>query len=582
MSDTHPSPEVDVAIVGGGISGIYTGWRLLTANLHESPMLKKWAGDRGQLKVAVYEGSKRIGGRLLSARPPGMPHVTCEIGGMRYVSSQTLVKGLVEDVLKLPRHEQVVDKPNNIAYLRGKRLRLSQLNDPSALPYDLWPIEAQWLRDKNNSTSGLIGWAMDQVLPGLVDLEGKAIYGDDLRDYLRAATVDGTPLYQLGFWNLLAKAMSNEAYRLSRTTVGYDCLGSNANAVDLTAEYFDFTPDVKYYLIDGGYDLVPWTLEDLFAEQGGEVVKGAWLHHFDTVTLDDGSQGVALSFRDGTKVVARSIVLAMPRRSLQLLRPTGPVLDPDRSPRFQYLLNSVEPIPLYKLCIAYPNPWWELYGVTQGRSLTDSPVRQCYYWATEGRQPGANPKNQNSVIMAYNDESSVSFWAGLRRLPVAAADVSEKPNLAAATPPEGHGPKAKVFQRKPIPHHVQHQMDAAPDDFVKQLRENWDDHKAPDAMVKEIHRQLVQLHGAEYAPAPIDAAFVDWSDDPYGGGVHFWNPGYQSWLVLEEMIQPVRDVPCYICGEAYSTNQTWAEGALQTAELVLKKFGLAAPAWVRP
>jgi len=100
-------------------------------------------------------------------------------------------------------------------------------------------------------------------------------------------------------------------------------------------------------------------------------------------------------------------------------------------------------------------------------------------------------------------------------------------------------------------------------------------------MVKEAHRQIMQMHNIQYAPEPYDAAYMDWSQDPYGGGVHFWNPGYKSWEVLHQMTQPVDDFPCYVCGEAYSTNQTWVEGALQTAEIVLqKRLGLRPPKWV--
>jgi hypothetical protein len=46
------------------------------------------------------------------------------------------------------------------------------------------------------------------------------------------------------------------------------------------------------------------------------------------------------------------------------------------------------------------------------------------------------------------------------------------------------------------------------------------------------------------------------------------------------MIQPVENFPCYICGEAYSTGQTWVEGAFQTAELVLRKFDIPDPKWL--
>ena len=77
-------------------------------------------------------------------------------------------------------------------------------------------------------------------------------------------------------------------------------------------------------------------------------------------------------------------------------------------------------------------------------------------------------------------------------------------------------------------------------------------------MVQEMHRQLMQMHGIDSAPEPIDAAYMDWSQDPFGGGVHLWNTNYKSSEMLARMIQPVAEFPCYICGEAYSTNQTWA------------------------
>src|ERR1700761_295830 len=101
-------PDVDVAIVGGGVGGIYTGWRLMTSPLGTG-LAAEWASARdGKLEVALFEGSDRIGGRLLSARSAHMPDTTAEIGGMRYVSpAQTRMKNLVEQVLRLPTHPQV-------------------------------------------------------------------------------------------------------------------------------------------------------------------------------------------------------------------------------------------------------------------------------------------------------------------------------------------------------------------------------------------------------------------------------------------------------------------------------------------
>jgi flavin-dependent amine oxidoreductase len=557
--------DFDVAIVGGGVSGIYSGWRLLTGDPGQSGTLKGWRTS-GKPRVAVFEGSHRVGGRLLSARPTGFPETTtCEIGGMRYVSSQVLVRSLVENELKLPRYEQVVDLPTNIAYLRGKQLRSAQSQNPSVLPYDLDWAESQFLT--NSGPSGLIGWAVAKLLPGVNTLTGGALH-----HYLREAIVDGTPLYQHGFWNLLARALSPDAYALSRALIGYDCLGSNANAVDLISEYFDFTPGVHYYLFNDGYDAVPWTLQQRFEAAGGRVICGRWLTGFDAAALGDGTTGVALRFGDGDPpVTARAIILAMPQRSIELLRRDGPVLDPARAPQVQHLLNSVRPIPLYKLFVAYEYPWWTAVGVSQGRSLTDTPVRQLYYWPVD---PGAAkpPATGAALLMAYNDATNVDFWAGLTgengRTTADAAATHHLRRLA---------PRVRMFDRRPPP------ASRGADPFSDRLRQNWHDHPAPHEMVKEMHRQIMRMHNIQYAPEPIDAAYMDWSIDPYGGGVHFWNRGYKSWEVLHRITQPVDDFPCYICGEAYSTNQTWVEGALQTAEIVLQKhLGLSKPTWVTP
>jgi hypothetical protein len=79
---------LDVAIVGGGVSGVYSAWRLMTSQTQKSERLEQMLSKRGEdrLKIAVFEGSHRIGGRLLSVTPPGMPNTRCELGGMRYMS----------------------------------------------------------------------------------------------------------------------------------------------------------------------------------------------------------------------------------------------------------------------------------------------------------------------------------------------------------------------------------------------------------------------------------------------------------------------------------------------------------------
>src|SRR5579864_2926603 len=112
----------DVAIVGGGISGIYCAWRL-----------KQFNPD---LKIAIFESSDRIGGRLLSVIPPNMPHVPCELGGMRFTTLQPKIKSLVE-MLGLKTRTLAGSVPDNIAYLRRTHLRTKDLSDPKKIPYEI-------------------------------------------------------------------------------------------------------------------------------------------------------------------------------------------------------------------------------------------------------------------------------------------------------------------------------------------------------------------------------------------------------------------------------------------------------------
>ena len=583
MEKSH-SDYYDIAIVGGGIAGIYTAWRLMKADTEDPTALKQWKkGDK--LKIAVFEGGKTTGGRLVSATPPGFKgmKMVCELGGMRFVSSQKIVSSLIlNELTELRHHEQDVTEPINIINLRTKLLRNYQLNDPSVLPYWFSEEEKKALLNAETTADNFIGWAVEKILPEIAE---RKLSGDKLQEFLQVKKVDGVPLYQHGFWNLLSKVLSNEGREIAIKTVGYDILGGNCNAVNCISEYFDFTPGVKYYLLDEGYDAVPWTLQKQFEDMGGEVWTGHWLHCFDETTLKDGSKGVTLNInKHDESLVAGALILAMPRRSLELLSPQGPLLDPERFPRMAFLMNSVSPIPLYKMCLVYDDPWWEKQFVTKGRSVTDLPVRQLYYW---GVDVDADGNRGNAVLMAYNDMESSVYWGGFRTNPLGPEDAADWQEAA-----DEHGaplhikyhsnaPKFERTNNKPNTHtHVL--PDGKAPTWNELRRNNWEIHEAPSDMVKEMHKQIMQMHGIKHAPEPIDAAFIDWADDPFGGAVHFWNTGYKSWEIMQEMTKPVSDFPCYICGEAWSENQTWVEGSLQTSEIVLQKhFKLSPPKWMK-
>jgi monoamine oxidase len=522
--------KIDIAIVGGGVSGVYSAWRLKKAN--------------PKSKVVVFEASAHIGGRLLSVKPPDIPNMVAELGGMRILPAvQPIITRLLEVLnSELPPDQQIetykfpVDEPQNIAYLRGTYLRLSDFTQqPGKVPYNLNFLE------KGGTAGSIITNAIEQIVPGITN---PALNDDQRREMAQSATFCDKPLYKQGFWNVLARIISGEAYQLCVDSGGYDSTLSNWNAADAIPWYLsDFGVNPEYRGFKQGFQQVPKSVAELFAKEKGEVRLSAPLTGFD---WSDG--GVRLETQ-GKTIEANSLILAMPRRSLDLLAPSSPPLQ-----AIQELIASVTPRPLFKLFTTYSSPWWLAAGFTNskgefvpveaGRTVTDLPVRQTYYWPRDDGKPASG--GPSMLMASYDDGTNIGFWDGLR------------PRRGDAW---RHG---REVPEPTEPFRADNASDGS----------EWFKYKAPKAMVSEVARQLGAIHGLSYTPDVRNAAFRDWGDDPFGGGWNSWNIGVKSQDVKKNIIQPIDGRPLYICGEAYSDAQGWVEGALQTADMMLAKLGL--------
>ena len=149
------------------------------------------------------------------------------------------------------------------------------------------------------------------------------------------------------------------------------------------------------------------------------------------------------------------------------------------------------------------------------------------------------------MILVYDDGQDLDYWAALR------AFKETDPFLPKHRPPAAAG--------------------GLPD---------WHDFAAPRRMVAEVHRQLLEIHGvpARQSIEPYAAAYMDWGMDPFGGGANFWPLHVDSHAASERILQPMPNVPVYVCGDAYSHAQGWVEGALATAEGMLqRRMGLGPP-----
>lgn len=521
-----PEEILDVAVVGGGVSRVYAAWRLLTA------------GGKG--RVAVFEASDRIGGRLLSVTPPHLPYMTAELGGMRILPAvqpriSKLLEVLNQEALpgeSIETYPFPVDQPANIAYLRGIHLRLADFeHNLSKVPYHLT------FQEYGKPPGQLVLSAIEQIVPGITNPHLSEV---QRRDMVREASFGGLPLYTQGFWQVLMRVMSGEAYQLSVAAGGYETTLTNWNAADAIPWYLsDFGIVPEYQGFKKGFQQVPLTMAERLKKAGGSVHCDARLTGFQQV-----AEGIELHFLNREPVQATALVLAMPRRSLELIAPESPLLQQEHVAE---LIHSVTPRPLFKLFTTYRYPWWLPAGVEKGRTTTDLPVRQTYYWPQGDGQPAI--QGRAMLMASYDDGLNIGFWDSFR-------------------PKRGRGWRATA-DTVPEP-----QWFTGTQGTAEEADLPWFQYRAPAAMVAEIQRQLAVIHGLQFTPEVVDASFKDWGDDPFGGGWNSWNIGVQSWNVKEQILQPAPSVPVYICGEAYSDAQGWVEGALQTADLMLMKLGI--------
>ncbi|MFD8600090.1 flavin monoamine oxidase family protein [Kitasatospora sp. NPDC059646] len=363
----------DVAVVGAGVGGCYLAHRL--------------AGPG----TALFEATGRIGGRLRSAALPGLPGVVAEYGATRFDASEHTVTdllrhlGLAAEAVPFP-----VGRPENLAHLRGTALRTRDLLAPTAaLPYRLRADE------RGRTADGLTELAAERALPGFAALraEAGAAGVERYRQARRAARWRGRALHEVPWTAVLDAELSPEAAQLVQDGGGYDqrsAAGSAAHWLDTLAQS---PPGAGLRRLRCGFEELPRALHRRFTAAGGTT----FLHHRLT-GLERTAGGYRLRF-DRTAADARAVVLALPQRAAAALLPAD-------GAAFRRGLHSQHPVPAVKLFLTYPGAWWRRAGVARGRSTTDLPNRQLWYWHTpEDDGPAA-------LLAVYADGPAHRPWAG--------------------------------------------------------------------------------------------------------------------------------------------------------------------------
>src|SRR5207249_1476083 len=149
----------------------------------------------------------------------------------------------------------------------------------------------------------------------------------------------------------------------------------------------NFPGQPKYKKLKNGYQQLPLAVFGKFLAQGGLYSTNRQVSGLQRYR-EGGQELIAFVARQpgnpiGVVYYARHVVLAMPRRSLELILPDSPLL---ANAQFRADLRTVTAEAASKLFLSYDSLWWKAPPISitlGGRSDTDLPLRQCYYWGSE-------------------------------------------------------------------------------------------------------------------------------------------------------------------------------------------------------
>lgn len=476
---------LDVAIVGGGVSGCYAAWRLSARAPNRS--------------VGVFERSDRIGGRLWSVKPKGMSEQVAELGGMRIANNQTPLLNLTR-LLNLTLDPYPATEPDNFYYLRGIRTRAKDLVCSPEYGY----------RPEKKFEGKTSDELFDHTLQ---ELTGKTEWTREAFDAAKSSmTFQGHPLNELPYEFVFRQLLGTEASRFLLQTTGYG--RPNVNIVQFLEEAaLDlFIKSFKH--VRGGYDLVPKSLAEQAKAQGATFTMGMTL-----VDLQFDGDITVLTFSSGndstTEVRAKHVILTIPDTAYEFIEPKSPLSQPNG---MTTLLANMQGVPATKVYVNFPSQWWRQLGMTAGRSITDLPLRQCFY---------------------LNDPSG----RGLTLSPYASGDVAEG--------------------------------------FWQPLLKMVDGHRAGtnNPATKAIVDQLSEMHGAS-VPPPSELIHRTFDGGYVGRGWNMWAPGADVESIVPGARQPMNGRRVFCCGQATAEIQGWVMDTIGSTESVLRKnFHLARPGW---
>ncbi|WP_194866887.1 FAD-dependent L-amino acid oxidase [Pseudoalteromonas sp. PPB1] len=578
ISDKSLPKHLKVAIVGAGMAGLYSAWRL--------------QNESGCDNLAIFERSNRTGGRLDSdliqfknQRSDTPPTITVkeEQGGMRFLFDG--MDDLMALFLNLDLQDQIVPFPmnsggDNRLFFRGKSF---SVNTAAQDNYQIWSeLYNLAPSEQGVNPKDIVNVVFNRILQANPQFKARPeVRGPEFWQAFRLECQwQGKTLNEWTLWDLYtAMGYSQECINMLYRVLGFNgTFLSQMNAGVAYQLLEDFPAGVQFKTFKDGFSTLPNSLVDKIGTDNihlqtsiEEISFVEENNHYELHYLHTDDNGRSHK----GKVTAEKVILALPRLALEKLFVRSNAfntLDKERSEQLWNTLQSTSNQPLLKINLYYDTAWWGRGttgrpAVEFGPNFADLPTGSVY--------PFYAVNEELVAALMYQERKTEPSQSTQAKLDHISSEKYERPAALTIYCDYLNINFWSALQNIGETYHHPHQ-----DDYVTDVP--GDIYPASTAVVEQATRFFKDIFNTHYVPEPILTSARIWQggvrfDVPpsqqFGFGVHQWAVGADDKQVMAELTEPLPNL--FTCGEAFSDYQGWVEGALRSTDLALKQgFGL--------
>jgi monoamine oxidase len=367
------SIQKKIIIVGAGISG------LVAASL-----LKEAGHD-----VTIIEATNRVGGRIFTMRAPFMDDQYLDVGAMRIPHNHYLVLEYIKK-FRLQVNAFKNTTPQDLIFANGIKTNQTEYQrNPDLLKYPVAP------REKGKTAGELLTMAI-QPVADFINQNPARNWKIVVREFDK---------YSMDFflrYNPVGISLSNGAIESIKVLLGLEGFPELSFPAILRELLPLFSPDIKFYEIVGGNDLLP----NAFLPQ----LKENLYFGYQMTKIEQDNNQVTIHSRHTQSQVPFTITadLAIVTIPFSLLPFVEIVPRNSFSHNKWKAIRELHYVYSTKIGLQFKTRFWEREGVQGGKMMTDLPIRFAYYPSHLIGSTGSG-----IILASYTWEDDTLSWDNL-------------------------------------------------------------------------------------------------------------------------------------------------------------------------